>query len=224
MIWLCGDTHGEIDIYKVEDFFDNLQSYDEITKEDYLIILGDVGVSDNFFVQKRLSAMPCTVLWVDGNHDNFDALEEYPVEEWHGGKVQYIAEDIIHLMRGQIFEIEGHTFFTFGGGYSIDKWLRQPHISWWPQEMPSEEEYAEGESNLAKADYRVDYILSHTCPEFIAEQLTNDMIEGEEEIRQYFNEISEMTDFDMWYFGHWHIDECIDNFRCLWYDIVELGE
>ena len=28
-----------------------------------------------------------TTLFVDGNHENFDRLYEYPVEEWHGGKV-----------------------------------------------------------------------------------------------------------------------------------------
>lgn len=30
--------------------------------------------------------------------------------EWQGGKVHEIEEGILHLMRGQIFEIEGKTF------------------------------------------------------------------------------------------------------------------
>lgn len=76
-----------------------------LEKEDYLIILGDVGVcwdggAGDAFVQECLHNLPCTVLFIDGNHENFDLLEQYPEEEWHGGNVQYIQEDIIHLRSG----------------------------------------------------------------------------------------------------------------------------
>ena len=47
-----------------------------------------------------------TTLFVDGNHENFDRLYAYPVEMWHGGKVHKIHPSVIHLMRGQIFELE----------------------------------------------------------------------------------------------------------------------
>ena len=48
-------------------------------------------------------------------------IAEYPVEEWHGGKVRHIVRDkIILLERGQIFDIEGHSYFTFGGARSHD--------------------------------------------------------------------------------------------------------
>lgn len=53
--------------------------------------------------------------FVDGNHENFDRLYEYPVEEWHGCKVHKIRSLVIHMMRGQVFEIEGQNIFTFGG-------------------------------------------------------------------------------------------------------------
>lgn len=33
-------------------------------------------------------------------------------------------KNIIHLMRGKIFDIAGTSFFTFGGEYSIDKMYR----------------------------------------------------------------------------------------------------
>lgn len=227
MIWLCGDTHGEMDIYKVEDFFENLTAYEKVTKEDYLIILGDAGVCwdggcGDEEVRNRLKALPCTVLWLDGNHENFEEIEGYPVTKWNGGKVQYIEEDIIHLMRGQVYEIEGRTFFTFGGGFSIDKAWRTPGLSWWPQEMPCYEEYDEGIRNLEKVGNRVDYILTHTCPSFIAHQLVTYVYPGEEELQHYFDELSQSVDYDMWYFGHWHMDQEEENFRGLWNDIVEL--
>ena len=39
-------------------------------------------------------------------------------------KVHFVESDIIHLMRGQVFDIGGTTFFTFGGAYSIDRMYR----------------------------------------------------------------------------------------------------
>ena len=48
-------------------------------------------------------------------------IEEYNLEEWHGGKVRHILRDkIIYLERGQVFKIEGKKFFTFGGASSHD--------------------------------------------------------------------------------------------------------
>ena len=60
---------------------------------------------------------------MDGNYENFKQLNAYDVDIWNGGKVHFIENEIIHLMRGQVFEIDGTRFFTFGGAYSIDKML-----------------------------------------------------------------------------------------------------
>ena len=115
-----------------------------------------------------LEYLPFTLAFVDGNHENYDAIAAYPVEEWHGGKIHRIRPHVLHLMRGQIFELEGYRFFTMGGAMSHDiedgilelddpdferKLLmlrRNPrarfrinHISWWEQELPSDVEYAE---------------------------------------------------------------------------------
>lgn len=226
MIWLCADTHGTLDFQKVEDFFENLILYQEVSKEDYLIILGDVGVCwdggvNDTFVISVLHKLPCTVLWLDGNHENFDIIEEIPIiNNWHGGKVQFISEDIIHLMRGQVYELEGKRFFVFGGGNSIDKQWRIPGVSWWEKEMPSEDEYVEGMRNLEGVDYEVDYVLTHTCPGHIAHMLVSEVYTGEEELQNYFDDISQKIEFTMWYFGHWHMDQTEDLYQCLWDDIV----
>ena len=47
-------------------------------------------------------------------------LSAYPITEWNGGKVHKIADNIIHLMRGQVFDIDGIRFFTMGGASSHD--------------------------------------------------------------------------------------------------------
>lgn len=227
MIWLCGDTHGTTDLDKVSEYFEVLQLYQEVTKEDYLIILGDVAVCwdggiGDIYLRDILQQLPCTVLWLDGNHENFEVIDTYPVKEWHGGDVQFIRDDIIHLMRGQVYEIEGKTFFTFGGGLSIDKYWRIPGQSWWPQEMPTEEEYELGRRNLERVDYKVDYILTHTCPTHVAPMLVEKVLPGEEELQNYLEEIYRSTECEAWYFGHWHVDWSGEIFQALWNEIVEL--
>ena len=57
------------------------------------------------------------------------------MEVWNGGYVHKLRHNLIHLMRGEIYIIEGKTFFTFGGGYSIDKPFRKENVSWWPAEI-----------------------------------------------------------------------------------------
>lgn len=211
MIYLTGDTHATLDIQKVCDFFELESLRRPLTKEDYLIILGDVGVcwdggiQDNW-VKELLSELPVTTLWIDGNHENFDLLENYPTVKWNGGMVHQIATDILHLMRGYCYEIDGKIIWTFGGGYSIDKMHRTEGISWWSQEMPCAVEYERGIQNLEKSNFRVDYILTHTAPRSVVEKMCSDIIPGEEELQYYLQKISEVTEFKNWYFGHWHMD------------------
>ena len=65
-------------------------------------------------------------------------IEEYPVTTWHGGKVRQIIEDkVILLERGQVFDIDGKTFFTFGGASSHD--ISDGILD--PQSFESEAEY-----------------------------------------------------------------------------------
>lgn len=222
-IYLTGDTHGMLDIGRLTERF---ELDDKLTKQDYLIILGDAGILwnqvDDEDVHRILEKLPVTTLWIDGNHENFDLLEKYPESYWNGGRVHRISESIIHLCRGQVFEIDGRTFFTFGGGNSIDKFWRLPSVSWWPQEMPTNFEYEEGISNLEQNNWQVDYVLTHTCPTFVARQLVTSMHPGEEPLQEYLNHVAERLAFKEWFFGHWHMDTKVEKFRCLYRDIVEL--
>ena len=115
MIYITGDTHGLIDFEKLLRF---AKKNKHLTKKDYIIICGDFGgVWDKATLEEvldKFSALPFTILFVDGNHENFDMLNAYPVEKWNSGKVHKIREDIIHLMRGQVFEIEGKVILWIG--------------------------------------------------------------------------------------------------------------
>lgn len=163
MILITGDTHGTADFYKLLS-----NRFKSLTKEDYMIICGDCGIlfnpMDAEYMINLYSYLPFTVLFVDGNHENFDLINSFPIELWNGGKIHRISKSVIHLMRGQVFDIGGRTFFTFGGAYSFDKAHRIPGISWWEEEMPKADEKQEGIKNLSRYNNNVDYIISHDCP------------------------------------------------------------
>ena len=221
MIFITGDLHGNIDKSKL-----NTQSFPqqkELTKDDFVIIAGDFGGiwdesrSENWLL-RWLEKKRFTTLFVDGNHENFDLLNNYPVTTWNGGKVHEIRPGILHLMRGQVFQIEGMKFFTFGGADSIDKHYRKEGVSWWPQERPAEEEFDEGMNNLAKHNYSVDYIITHTAPLNIAEQLTvcTSFLDPTTIMLSVFQE---KISFKRWYFGHFHQDTTLGNYTALYYDL-----
>lgn len=137
-----------------------------------------------------------------------------------------IEPDILHLMRGYVFTIEGMKFFTFGGGYSVDKIFRKEGISWFPEEEPSKKEYARGLRNLRKAGYKVDYILSHTAPRKIVERMgfgKPGPFSGGQELQNYLQDVVNRTEFKANYFGHFHKDVAyVDKYFGLMNEIVTL--
>ena len=121
MIFVTGDCHGNFERFKPEYFPERAQ----MTKQDIVICAGDFG--GVWFGDSRddaaldwLESLPFTLAFVCGNHENYDALERYPVDDWHGGKVHRVRPHVLHLMRGQVFELEGYHFFTMGGAKSHD--------------------------------------------------------------------------------------------------------
>ena len=123
-----------------------------------------------------------------------------------------IRENVIHLMRGEIFEIDGKSLFVMGGGYSIDKDFRVQGKNWWAEEMPNNMEYERASRNLALCGYKVDYILTHTAPANTVEYMSrmnmgikNTVIE-ESPLTGFLQWVEEKTEYKKWFFGHFHID------------------
>lgn len=231
MIYITGDTHGTLDVEKLCCLRDK---HDDLSADDYLIICGDVAVcglngEDDQEVRDIFNSLPVTVLFVDGNHENFDDLNSFPISSWNGGDVHFIEERIIHLMRGQVFRIDGKTFFTMGGAHSIDYMYREPYVDWYPEELPDENELELGIQNLNKNDWQVDYIITHTGPtNVIAEMGYEYFNKGngkENDFRRYLQSIADRTDFKKWFFGHFHEDLDIgEQFHCVFDDIIRLPE
>ena len=227
MLYITGDTHGERGIFQ----YAGSAIERNLTAADTLFVCGDWGYlgrgteEDNEFLD-FLAKKPYRIAWVDGNHENFDLLDTYPVETWCGGKVHIIRRDddgqpkIIHLMRGQVFEVEKKKIFTFGGGYSKDKDdVRVPHVNWWPQEMPTDEEMKEAIRNLERCGNKVDYIVTHAAPEDTMNLFYPDHKE-EKPLNNFLEWVRESVEYKHWWFGHLHFNKDLKrNQTVLWFEL-----
>ena len=126
MIFITGDTHGDVTRFSMDNFPEQ-KTFDNQNKN-FVIICGDFGLVWDYKEENKsekywinwLENKNFTTLFVDGNHEAFNRLYDYHVKEWNGGLVHEIRPHVLHLMRGQIFNIDGCTIFTFGGARSHD--------------------------------------------------------------------------------------------------------
>ena len=249
MLFITGDTHAQFDHrFKMKSFPEQR----DMTKDDYLIICGDFG---GIWDRERESNQEkhwldwfddrsYTLLFVDGNHENFDRINTYPVREWKGGKVHEIRPSVFHLMRGQVYEISGRTIFTFGGASShdISGGLLDPNeqgffkkkksldrefasyrikgITWWKQEMPSEEEMQEGLINLQKHGNCVDFIITHCCSTSTQKEIGVDERYVPDKLTDYFDQIKSNTNYHKWFFGHYHDNINVNDREILIYEQI----
>lgn len=247
MIFITGDTHGDwVNRLKTDSF----PEQKEMTKNDYVLILGDFGIWDNSNRENYnldwLEDKPFTTLFVSGNHENYDILDSFPIEEWCGGKVNYLRPSVIHLMRGQVFELEGKTFFTFGGASSHDisdgilekddprikewdkdytKMFRVNHVTWWVRELPSKEEMQEGLKNLDKYNNKVDYIITHSPYTSLLSQMDGGSgIYQSDFLTDYLQKIKQNVEYKHWLFGHMHTNQTYhwERSSCLYEQIIKI--
>lgn len=226
MIFLTGDTHGDIDIGKLKP--EHFPAGDHLQKSDYVIILGDFGFiwdpveSENERTWLNwLEECPWTTLFLDGNHENFGRLTTFPIEQWHGGTVQRIRSSVIHLMRGQIYDIEGLSFFVMGGARSSDINQQRKGISWWPEEEPSQNEYQEAFRNLEEHNCQVDVILTHELPTKQLKELAP--YQDAYELTDFLNSVRKGVEYQKWYCGHHHVDKGLsENIWVMYDDIIAL--
>ena len=245
-IFITGDTHGMIDWETLNTT--RFPEQKQMTKNDYLIILGDFGgiwgdEGEDRYIIKTYGKRNFTTLFIDGNHENHDLLDSYPVEEWHGGKIHKISDSVFHLMRGQVFEIDGKTFFTMGGAESTDKIYRKEGKSWWAREMPSNEEYEEALNNLSKHNFEVDIVLTHCAPEryigknirpvfnsdlswMLSETMGSVVDRSGNKLTSFLDDLLMVhgLKFKHWYFGHYHRDMDWDKFSLMYSRIVEVTQ
>lgn len=225
IVYLTGDTHGRFD--RVIDFCVSKA----VKQENTFIILGDAGL--NYFGDRRdaenkeaLAKLPVTFFCIHGNHEMRPGPElGYELRRYHGGQVWVQPEypNIMFAVDGEIYDLCGHTCLVIGGAYSVDKYYRLARgWHWWADEQPSQEIKAKVECVLSERDWRVDIVLSHTCPlryEPVEAFLPSiDQSTVDKSTEQWLGEIERRLHYERWYCGHYHIEKEIDKLRFLFND------
>ena len=227
MIYITSDIHIPEDVKKINTRFFSRRLH--VSESDTLLICGDFGgVWDGDSAEKHwldwLAEKPFTTLFIDGNHENHKRLAtEFPEIDFRGGRAHRIQENVLHLMRGYVFELEGNRIFAMGGAASHDKAYRREGVNWWPEELPSEEEYIRATDSLSRCGWKVDYVITHCAPENIQQEhfpgYPPNALTG------FLQEISQKLAYRHWYFGHYHVDRQIDDrHTCLFNAVIPLDD
>lgn len=234
-IFVCGDTHGLLNVKKLNRVIEK----EKLTYEDYIIICGDAGIvwSDETTIEfiKFYESLGVNILFIDGNHENFNDLKKYPIETWCGGCTHRISEHIRYLCRSQVFDFLGRKILTLGGADSHDKEFREENVSWWRDEAITKTDIEIAYRNLEKVNFEVDYILTHTPSHIFAKSLYELFTRCGEEFPSYLqtkfkhnesgkllNDLDIDVKYKMWFCGHWHIDEKMGDNQVLFENVVEI--
>lgn len=125
--------------------------------------LGDFGVYSDHYGKKYLKAVDnqlklygMKIFITEGNHEDYKLINSIPVAQ--DGK-KWLTERVALLPRGFRWEIDGHSFVSFGGAASIDFTSLKENVSWWPDEMIT----AEDVYRLA-GEGEADVMLAHEAP------------------------------------------------------------
>ena len=211
-MYIAGDTHGN---------FKKIAHLAITNKPRTVCVLGDCGIvwspresNEERMVLDFLARNNITLLFIDGNHENFIRLLKLEeVDIGLGAPVGQVSDNCYHLKRGYVYTIEGKKYFTFGGAMSVDKHLRLDGVSWFKEELATHAETDRGIDSLEKVGNEVDYILTHTCPHPVLLKLTAWLPSGlsakpivDDPTCRYLSHIEYLTKFSMWFFGHFHID------------------
>lgn len=195
--------------------------------------------SDSYWLSWLESCPWGETCFVDGNHENHDLLDSLPVETWHGGNVHRLHghPSIIHLMRGEVYHVDDAIWWCFGGAKSQDRQWRVEGESWWPREMPSDEEMDHGLATLAAIGDAPDYVFTHDCPTHLVRSaltLRSFVAYGYSPLGNFLTDYLDKVDRRLdwartkrWYCGHYHRDVPLDQDSrhiLLYQRVIPLGE
>ena len=97
------------------------------------------------------------------------------------------------------------------------------HLSWWKEELPSEEEKNEGRKNLQRYDNKVDFIVTH-CASSSTAALISCGVYKPDTLMAYLEEIRQSVKFKKWFFGHYHDNRNVNAEEILlWEQIIRIS-
>ena len=130
-------------------------------------------------------------------------------------------------MRGEVFDIDGLTVLAMGGAASHDRQYRREGRSWWPEEVPSEEEIGRCRTSLDRVGWKVDYVVTHEAPADLAEKLCREREREylDDQLQRFLAELDGQLGYRAWFFGHYHGDKwCDARHRLIYRGIVPIED
>jgi len=127
---------------------------------DFGIWPGDDGTAYLDAVVAACQQYEVTVMFLDGNHEDFTQLEAAPRDS---NGIAHVREHVWHLPRALRWRWNGIGFAALGGATSLDARFRKSYVDWWPQEALRPEQHqrlVDGGS--------VDVLLTHDSPSGIS--------------------------------------------------------
>ncbi len=230
-VFVTGDIHGEI--IDLEDRVESMMA----TKNDLLILLDDCGFYyDSYFADEgkiastdydklvRASKLPCTILCVQGNH-------EQPFKEMSAKRVKifdgegYCREGVYFAENGTEFHINGKSFLVVGGACSVDRNVRFTYREpWFENEELTQSEFDEIIKKTMGKSY--DFVLTHTVPyeDIPKEALLSggNLYTNDNHTERNLQTIKENISFGKWYAGHFHINKYDEKLHILFEDYEQI--
>ncbi len=219
MVYITGDIHGDLNDLECRNI-------SKLKKGDVLMVTGDFGfIWDNSKSElkrlKKLAKKKFTILFVEGVHENFELLNEYEQTQLFTAKAKKISDNIYCLNRGEIYTIEGKTYFCLGGGEVEDAIENLDNDPLNHKSMPTDEQLQYAVENLQKQNKRVDIIITHEAPASVKRLIRRDSNINDMNI--FLDTMIHNVRYKKWYFGSLHTDRVLsEQITCVWQEVIRV--
>lgn len=223
--YLIGDIHGHYQ--PIKNFYErNKEMLDgniSAGDKNILICLGDFGA--NYFFdwgdikfKKKLGKYPFTYFVIRGNHEEraSNCMKKNPqnweFEKYNDGTV-LVEKEFPYIKYAldypSFYNFNGYKTLVIPGAYSVDKYYRLAmDYSWFPEEQLNEAEMNMCENMLDTVNWKVDLVLSHTCPiifeptDLFLSQVDQSTVD--KTMERWLGSIEYKLDYKTWCWGHFH--------------------
>ena len=215
-----GDSHGDT------SFVSSVCKFAQAVGIDTIYQLGDFGIWDHqkdgvYYLDtlnENAGRRGVKWLFVAGNHENYDSLEEYEAKaketsEYHIDNMVPIRDNVIWVGRANVWVDQGVVFGALGGAVSIDRYQRKEGHSWWPQENTTIADLRDLYERVWYQGDRIDVFITHDAPDSLPTFpgfIKDDPMSNAN--RAIMTEAGKVARPHYWFHGHYH-RELVYEFR-----------